>query len=339
MEKKLSIVEPQKEEQDLGYGQLYSDQYARHAKAYRVPFYEGHLFTRTYGVAIEMYDGQKDKKSQVQFEAEITMRKFLEEGCLEYKIKKNHIFINKRTPKTLVEKLSVKTLEALYPLEIQTTLKNELQQIINHEEILERWQKIKMQLQKEYIGKAITQYINAFETKISNNYILLQSLKHEVFYTLLFHDIYAHYDISSQKVNTSLQKEATIAFPVLGFKSPLLFKGIQKINKYKTYYNTANSYFNAQIDNKPITAKLDVEYDLDGISFLLENIIAKCHIKHNSTIIKTVNASIFHLKEKPTILKSLEEMQDDINRRENAKKDEENKDLTLKQRFTKWLNI
>lgn len=326
----LNIDENEKTVEDTQQEQLYIGKNVSFAKNYTTPLY-GHMFTRTYGVSIDMYDVKKDKLSKVQFEAEVTIRKFPEEGVFEYKIKKDAIYINKRTPKTVVEKLSIKTLEALYPLKIKTTLKNELLEIINHKEILERWQKIKVQLQKEYTGKAITQYISKFETKLHQKYSLLESLKQEVFYTLLFHDIYTKYD-------SSLQKETIIAFPVLGFKKPLQFKGIQKIHKQKTYYNTANVRFNAQINSTPIQANLNIEYDLNGNTFLLENAIAKCSIKHNEVILKTVQATLYDLKEKPTIHRSFDDMSADIKQRKRAQKKEENKNTTIKQRFYKWLN-
>lgn len=310
--------------------QLDSTKYVNFARNRATPLY-GHMHTRTYGVATSMYDAQKDKTAKVQFDAEVTVRKFPEEGVLEYKIKKDKLFINKREPKTVVEKLSVKTLEALYPLEVQTTLTNELVKILNHEEILARWEKIKIQLKKEYIGEAFNLYITKYDTTLRQKHNLLRTLKQEVFYTLLFHDIYTNY-------NSELEKKTTIAFPVQGFKNALVFNGVQKINKLKTYYNTANFNFNAQVNNAPIAASLEVTYDLDGNTFLLENATAKCVIKHNDTVLKRVETTIYHLKEKPTIQRSFETMRADIKQREKAQKEEENKNRTLKQRFNKWLN-
>lgn len=330
MEKKLSILEPEKSEEELQQEHLYSGDYVNFSKQFGTSL-RGHQYTRTYGVAIDFFDIQKDKSSKVQFEAEVTIRKFPELGYYEYSIKKDNIFINKRSPKTLIEKLSVITSEVLYPLEVQTTLSNELLDIINHKEILERWKKIKEQLQREYTGNAIDLYITKFEAKLYKKYRLLHSLNHEIFYTLLFQDIYTKY-------GDTLEKKAAINFPVLGFKNPINFTGTQKINKKRTYYNTALACFESHIENGAVQATLNVENDLDGNTFLLENIIAKCTIKNNKTVIKTVNASIYHLKEKPTIRRSFIEMRDDIRRRHRKIRKEKNKELTLKQRFIKWLD-
>ncbi|MGG6231134.1 hypothetical protein [Tenacibaculum sp. SDUM215027] len=330
MNKKLSILKPEKSKEELKQERLYSGDYVSFSKQFGTSL-RGYQYTRTYSVAIDLFDVQKDKSSKVQFEAEVTIRKFPELGYYEYSIKKDNIFINKRYPKTLIEKLSVITSEVLYPLEVQTTLSNELLDIINHKEILERWKKIKVQLQREYTGNAIDQYITKFEAKLHQKYRLLHSLNHEIFYTLLFQDIYTKYD-------DTLEKKATINFPVLGFKTPINFKGNQKINKKKTYYNTALACFESHIESGATQATLNVENDLDGNTFLLENIIAKCTIKNNKTVIKTVNASIYHLKEKPTIRRSFKEMRDDIRRRHRKIRKEKNKELTLKQRFIKWLD-
>lgn len=227
MHKKFTLREVEKTEQTLQQEQLYTGKHVNFANGYATPLY-GHMYTCTYEASIDMYDAQKNKNAKTQFEAEVTIRKFPEEGVFEYKIKKTAIYINKRTPKTVVEKLTIKTLNVLYPLEIQTTLTNELIKIINHKEILERWAKIKTQLKKEYTGKAITNYIAKFESKLHQKHSLLASLKQEIFYTLLFHNVYTKY-------NASLTKEARIAFPVQGFKNPLVFNGIQKIHKQKTY--------------------------------------------------------------------------------------------------------
>lgn len=327
---RFSILEPEKTKEELEQDQLYSGDYVRFFGQYGTVL-RAHMATRSYGITIDMRDTQKDKSSKVQFEAEVTIRRFPDLGYFEYKIKKDNIFINKHAPKTLAEKLSIETLKALYPLEIKTTLNNEFLDVINHKEILERWATIKAQLQKEYTGNAITQYITKFEAMLNQKYRLLHSLKQEVFYTLLFQDIYTQY-------GDALKKESTINFPVRGFQNSLVFKGIQRINKKKTYYNTALACFESQLENGATQATLNVEYDLDGNTFLLENVVAKCAIINNNSVIKTVNASIYHLKEKPTIYCSFEDMRDDILRRQRAIRKEEYKGLTLKQRLYKWFN-
>ena len=160
---------------------------------------------------------------------------------------------------------------------------------------------------------------------------LLSSFKQEVFYTLLFHNIYKGY-------NTSLEKKVEMQFPILSFKNPLIFKATQKINKYKTYYNTAHITLDSKIKNNTTEAILKVEYDLDSSSFLLQNTIAECNIIYQDTIVKKIKATVYHLREKPTVRKSFNDMEDDLKRRKKAQKKEENKSLTTKQRFYKWLN-
>ena len=64
--------------------QLDSTKYVNFARNRATPLY-GHMHTRTYGVATSMYDAQKDKTAKVQFDAEVTVRKFPEEGVLEYR--------------------------------------------------------------------------------------------------------------------------------------------------------------------------------------------------------------------------------------------------------------
>lgn len=325
-----SFIEKNKTENNILDNQLYTDQKIRVKKE---PFtlLSGHLYTRTYGVTIHITDAQKEKTSRVQFETGITLRRYPEEKCFEYTIKRDKIFINKRAPKKIVEILSIKTQAVLYPLQLKTTFGNELLDIINYEEIITRWKKVKQQLQKEYTGKAFTQYITKFETNLLQKHYLLSSFKQEVFYTLLFHNVYKGY-------NTSLEKKVEMQFPILSFKNPLIFKATQKINNYKTYYNTAHITLDSKIKNNTTEAILKVEYDLDSSSFLLQNTIAECSIKHQDTLVKKIKATVYHLREKPTVRQSFDDMEDDLKRRKKALKKEENKNLTTKQRFYKWLN-
>ncbi|MFL0085125.1 hypothetical protein R5N98_05415 [Tenacibaculum maritimum] len=330
MEKKYSILAPEKSKKDLQEEQLYSNKQVSFSQRYAT-FLRGHMFVQSYGVSTKIYDAQKNKRSEVQFDAEVTMRQFPDLGYFEYMIKKEKIFINKQVPKTLVEKLAIITSKALYPLKIKTSFKNELLSIVNHDEVVARWENIKIQLQKEYEGEAFTLYIKKFESALYKESSLLASLKREAFYVLLFHDTYTMYD-------EKLQKEAEIHFPVSGFKVPLVFKGIQKISKYRTYYDMVLTRFESMVSNTTTQATLNVEFDLDNNTFLLKNAIANCNIKNNETILKTVTTTVYHLTEKPTKYYSFEEQKKDIKQRQKAIQKEKNKDLTLKQRFYNWLN-
>lgn len=195
---RLSLLEPKKTEEEIQQKRIYTGNHINFRRNYSTSL-RGHMFTRTYGVETVMHDTQKDKTSTIQFDTEITIRQFPDWGYFEYKIKRENVFINKRAPKTFIEKLAVTTSKALYPLEVQTTLSNELLKIINHQDIIKRWAKIKATLQKEYTGKVMASYITKFEKQIKNPQALLLTLKHESFYTLLFHDIYTTYGEALQK--------------------------------------------------------------------------------------------------------------------------------------------
>ncbi|MGG6231129.1 hypothetical protein [Tenacibaculum sp. SDUM215027] len=74
MNKKLSILEPEKTKEELQQEHLYSGDYVSFSKHFGTSL-RGHQYTRTYGVAIDFFDVQKDKTSKEQFEAEVTIRK------------------------------------------------------------------------------------------------------------------------------------------------------------------------------------------------------------------------------------------------------------------------
>ncbi|MFV0345695.1 MAG: hypothetical protein ACK5IQ_05540 [Bacteroidales bacterium] len=178
-------------------------------------------------------DAQINKTTTVQFKTEVTTRQFPDWGYFEYTIKRDELFVNKHVPKSLIEILSVRSMEALYPLELRTTMENIPLDVLNHEQIKERWRNVKTELQKEYSGEVIAQYLSKCDKQLSNKLSILESLRNDAFYALLFHDIYTQY-------NENLEKDAYLAFPILGFKEPIVFCGKQTINSCETHYYTAN---------------------------------------------------------------------------------------------------
>ncbi len=333
MNEEYTIIKPIKTEKDKQHDARFTEEKVGLGLNISTAL-RGYLFTRTYGVTIENYDAQKDKTSKIQFEMEITLRNFPGEKYYEYTLDKKQVFINKKKPITIVEKLAVQTLRAVYPLEVQTNAINKPVAVLNHQEILERWKTIKAVILKEFTGNAITNYVSKMEKALNSEAAILRSLQEELFYSLLFNDI-------NSKYGSEQQKETSINFPLLGFKQPLVFKGTQKLNTYKTYYQTALVEFEANLKNEDVNANLKIEYDLESKSFVLENCTAQCLLKHKDTLLKSVTVKVYHLKEKPTLWKYASEMQSEIRqrhrkRRKNEKAQEPKKGL--KEQFYNWLN-
>ena len=98
--------------------------------------------------------------------------------------------LNFQTPDAVMEILALKCRESIEKCIFRINSKNEIIEIENHQEILERWSEIKESLKQENEGEIFEIYISIFENNILNKDSLLIKLKKNLFINQYFFPIF-----------------------------------------------------------------------------------------------------------------------------------------------------
>ena len=149
------------------------------------------LGNRTYGVMINFLP--KDLKIHYKIKVKRTAE-FLE-------IIKEKTYINNLEINQTIEQLFEKAEQVLYPLQITTGEKGGLSQIINSEEIKNRWEKdCKPKLEDYYKSKTAENIINKLDKSFKDLNAKKEFLERNLFYKLFFQPLYTSYpDFFKQK--------------------------------------------------------------------------------------------------------------------------------------------
>ena len=98
--------------------------------------------------------------------------------------------LNFQTPDAVMEILALKCRESIEKCIFRINTKNEIIEIENHQEILQRWYTIKESLIHENEGEIFEKYISIFENNILNEDSLLVKIKKNLFINQYFFPIF-----------------------------------------------------------------------------------------------------------------------------------------------------
>ena len=227
------------------------------------------LEPRRYGVSIKYFNHDKSKfEKRVDYECTVDLK--LNDGAGELSIDKENIFYNQHEPDLINEIIADSISKSIYPAKTHYDDKGiASNQIINHEEIIDRWKHQKDLLLEKYQSESLTLFFEAVDKKLSHKIQLEKSLKHDWFWNLFFHPKLINYGDKR-----TIENELYLA--VIPYRQPLRFSGMQKIEKIPTDYHSfmvnfeskdtkAPAYFypkNAG-DDLVLFMSLQVNFDLD----------------------------------------------------------------------------
>ncbi|ANH82688.1 hypothetical protein A8C56_18420 [Niabella ginsenosidivorans] len=225
--------------------------------------------TRRYGVSVKYYRATAEQPyKRIDYEVTISLEEH-ELGWL-MRLNKQQLFFNRHEPDTISERFAAVISRSLYPVE--TVIDGwgmQVTGIVNHEEIIRRWNINKQKMLEKYEGATVADFVNAVDKKMANSSLIQQSLKYDWFWNLFFHPKYLAY-------SSTYAQQLDLYLSVIPYRYPVRFPGIQKIIPEITSYGSVVVKFESEemkvlnelLPEKAIPEnafmKLAVDFDLDS---------------------------------------------------------------------------
>ncbi|MBQ4821277.1 hypothetical protein [Aquimarina sp. MMG016] len=92
-----------------------------------------------------------------------------------------------------MDELAFEVSKVLYPMDISTSSQGKLQKVLNHIEILDRWNKKKEKIKEFFKGDIVDKYINQTEKIIKNEEALFSKIQKDWFLNIYFDSLYKFY--------------------------------------------------------------------------------------------------------------------------------------------------
>lgn len=177
------------------------------------------------------------------------------------KVKENYWFEVNKLNKVKDNKLDgnlynviEKTEEVFYPLQLLISEEGNLIEIYKHEEIVERWPKLKTSILEEFEGIVIENYLLYYEKNIFDKEKLQTLLFKDVFLNTYFSQVYIDY---SSQYNV----KRPLYFPLISRIKDVEYEVEQKIDPYVSKEKQIHIEINGHVNDKRV--KLDFESNLD----------------------------------------------------------------------------
>lgn len=234
---------------------------------------------RSYGISIkyDAYENQQPAK-RIDYQVDLTIQQFKDlENTWQLCFNKNELFLNRHRPDLVSEQLANLTMKALYPVKVDVNKENEIfRGIVNHPDILKRWEDTAIRISEKYVGKYAELFIEKMNKKIQRKWAIQESLTYDMFWSVFFHPQYFSYE-------QNLTKDIVFEFPVFPYQQ-IRFAGEQVLQNNYTDYDTYKTEFNAEMEipshikfngryNTGTKMKLNAQFDLDRDTGLLKHAV------------------------------------------------------------------
>ncbi|WP_232113381.1 hypothetical protein [Tenacibaculum finnmarkense] len=273
---------------------------------------------RTYGVVTLFKTPKYTQK--IQYEVTVTyLKKDIEKKHWIVQLEKTKVYINQANTERVIDKINEEfMLQVLYPIELAISSKGKLIGILNFEEITQRFNKFMTLKRKEYTGIYANRFFTLLEEKLESAYSLQTSMEKDWFWATFFNSVYFPKGYIGDKKVSKL-------FPSFNsYENCIFYNGEMKVSENYVRNNTIS--VTHKVASEKEGSCINIDYEINATSFLINEVCSNAQlINENKEVLKTIDVTIRHLREK------------DI-KTEKAQKKEENKNRTIKQRFYKWLN-
>jgi len=189
------------------------------------------LKRREYGISVKYFSGKSsipEKRIDYQLTTDLNLEDY--KGVLT--INKKDIYFNQHEPEITSEILGNAISKALYPVEIYLNEKGlTTSEIINNEEIRNRWETEKERLSDKYSSDALTKFFDTVDKKLSDGKELEKSFHNDWFWNLFFHPKFIEYG-DTRSTDTAL------FLSIVPFQPAVRFPGKQTIQKIPTDYHS-----------------------------------------------------------------------------------------------------
>jgi len=287
---------------------------------------------RKYGVIIK---SKKEEKEDLKVHYEIDVKSIKkDEKNNFFEINKHQVFINEKLPDSIIDRLSEKCGNVLYPLQVEVNTIGQVLRIINQNDIQERWEKLEHKINLEYKGDTIQRLLsNMKEIIMDSNKLTELVLNRDWFVILFFAPRYNH-------------NKYTLNLPVIPYKQNVEYAINQTIKSVATKLNERIITLKGKcidkrserdilrgnlisLNNKQeTTGQLELDYTIYNNSTLIDSIVGKFNLLFPSGKTKSVEIEMYNLFEKASEIEK--EPSTDIN-------SEKIKKAKSKKSFIQWI--
>lgn len=248
--------------------------------------------------------------NRLQFEAEVRYcGQFLDDYAI-YHLSKSGFVVNRNESDEYLYDIAQKCVSVLYPITILVNRKGNIVYVHSSDRRKE-WLEMRTELNQYYQGSTFEDYLDKIENQLDSTDIYNRMVSTDLFFSQLFSLKYGGND-ANLDFNRSVEY-VPFAFPLnVTLKQEIDFDVKDETVNYfrvyqkgvtKTAYKYGTVYQEQGLDlkqyNSKVSATLDVGYELDKKSFLVEAIEGDYIIQVNGNPFSSARVEAYRLHEKP----------------------------------------
>jgi len=139
------------------------------------------------------------------------------------KFSRKQFFINGKQPTRLIDTLAEKCMNAIYPIHFRTNSYGLIREVLNFDEIKERWQLKQKTLISAYQGEFVENYFSQINRSFESKDTLLKAMQRELFYSLF------SFQMEAATTRDNQMEHVDYKLPIYPYRLPVEFIGNQKI--------------------------------------------------------------------------------------------------------------
>jgi hypothetical protein len=237
---------------------------------------------RNYGVSVKYFKEEESTPyKRIDYDAKITLT-----PDRNIYIEKNNVYYNRHEPDTVSEIVASIFAKSIYP--VRTIINGRglsRLEVLNREEILQRFNVHKNKLVEKYSSKHLEELMTKFEERLQHPRYLQNIFRNDWFCNLLFHPKILDYK-ESEGIDIRL------ALSVVPYGSPVIFEGKQKLTEQATYYDSHIITFNSK--EQPASAYfIPKKANNDERYYMALNVIFDIDVHHNFSMHTRASLSVF----------------------------------------------
>lgn len=267
-------------------------------------------FKRAYGVTLTFPPNGKTETEQViTFEAYIDFERSSDNpDTLILQYQKKDIRINHSSEANSVMELALKCSAAFYPLEIEINYFTNTFELLNSEEIFERWKEVRKTLDQYYTDENSKWYLDQTEKWFEAD-LMEKIIEQDIFLSVF---LGLSYPIKNQ------EEKIIMDIPIMPGILPVEYSTIQKIAEEYTSYDTIvinrngtpfdkrNTYDlltdNNSTDNNPessdLIGNLSIRYEIEKETHIIQSLIGNVILATGENDKKEIKFSAYHMGER-----------------------------------------
>ena len=140
-------------------------------------------FDRRYGIIQKTFQNGEEKL-KIHYEVEI------KKNNSKVEIKRHKVYLNNQRPDLIVEQVADKVGDIMFPLELELFDNGSIKEINNQQQILNRWLKLKPELEDYYKGETTEDIIKKIGNQLKSKSRTLNKIKDSLFYLFYFIPLY-----------------------------------------------------------------------------------------------------------------------------------------------------